>query len=249
MEIQMKYTGYIALLLLLAVGCDSENAPQCLKTSGKTTEVSLVVDYFNAIEINTEFNVILKEGPAQAVTLTAGANLIPEIVYEVVDGTFIIRNKNSCQWVRSYNYPLLTIIHPDITRIRQGGSGLISSEGALNYPKLTLLSEEQTGDFQLELHCDQLSVTSNELSNFHITGTADVLRIFFASGDGRFEGADFKVKNATIKHRGTNDIIVYVTETLTGEILSTGNIVYVKTQPTTLDVSDENLGELIYKPE
>lgn len=245
----MRYICYITLILCITTGCDSENAPDCLKTSGELTETSIEVAPFNAIEINTEFNVILKEGPEQQVTLTTGTNLVPQIVYEVVDGTFIIRNNNSCQWARSYNYPTLTIVHPNITRIRQGGSGLIRSEGVLNYPKLTLLSEEQTGDFQLELSCDQLSITSNDLSNFHITGYAEALRIFFASGDGRFEGAGFKVRSANIKHRGTNDIIVYVTEALTGQILSTGDIIYVKTQPATLDVSDENLGELIYKSE
>lgn len=246
----MKKFYYIAAIIAVAfTGCDSANAPDCLKSSGKLTRTTLDVPPFSAIEVNTEFNVILQYGTEQAVSVSTGANLISEINYEVIDGELIVRDDNTCHWSKSYNFPTLHITHPNITNIRLGGSGLIKSDGILPYPNLHLSSKDQSGDFQLEVECEQLNIISNELTNFYLSGSASSLSVNFSSGDGRFEGADLTVKSANINHRGSNDIIIHVTESLSGVISSTGNIIYTKTKPAIIDVSDENRGNLIYQPE
>ena len=201
------------------------------------------------MEINSDFKVILKQGPVQQVQLSTGENLIDGIKFELNNESFIIRNDNSCKWSRSYEMPTLYVVHPDLHKIIQGGSGLVVSEGVLNYPALFLESRNQSGDFDLEVACDQLTISSNDLSNFYITGESDYLKIGFYSGDGRFEGHRFKVKKAEIYHRGSNDIMVYTTEKLTGRLLSTGNLIYVKTQPSIIEISTENIGRLINRTE
>ena len=245
----MKNRYYIALLLILIFGCDSENAPDCLQKAGDNTEVVLNVAPFSTLEVSSDLNVVLEEGPEQLVTLVTGKNLISDIHHEVTDGKLLIHNDNSCNWVRPYDFPLVKITHPNITKIRMSGSGTISSNGTLSYPELSLISENESGDFKLQLNSTSLIVTNNDVSNYYISGKVDVLGVMFASGDGRFEGDDLEVASANIFHRGTNDIIIYVTDELKGRIISTGDIIYVKTKPTIIDVSRENLGELIDKTE
>ncbi|UII32640.1 DUF2807 domain-containing protein [Fulvivirga ulvae] len=245
----MKYRYIIILVTILAYSCDSQNAPDCLKKAGDNTEVVLDVDSFSALEVGADLNVVLKQGSEQLVTITAGKNLISDIYYEVADGKLLIRNDNSCNWVRSYDFPVVKITHPNITQIRLAGSGLISSDGTLSFPGLSLISEDESGDFNLELDATSLEVVSNDITNFYLSGTVENLRVMFASGDGRFEGGDLQVAHANIFHRGTNDIIVHTTDELKGRIISSGDLIYVKTKPTTISVSLENLGELIDETE
>lgn len=245
----MKKIYYIATVIFLFFGCDSENAPDCLKKAGANTEAILNVAPFSSLEVNSDLNVTIEQGPEQQVTLTAGENLISGMFYEVIDGNLILRNDNSCNWARDYDLPAIKITHPNIINIRQAGSGLIQSEGTLNFPALTLISEDCSGDFRLELNSTKVAVTSNDVSNYYLSGTVNELAVMFASGDGRFEGTDLQAVKANIFHRGTNDIIVHITDELKGRIIASGDLIYVKTKPTIIDVSLENLGKLIDKTE
>ena len=69
--------------------------------------------------------------------------------------------------------------------------------------------------------------------------------IFVASGDGRFEGSNLLTHSAKVTHRGTNDVILNVTDQITGTILSTGNLILKNNKPQVIDVSEENIGKLI----
>ncbi|GAA0893293.1 hypothetical protein GCM10009122_29720 [Fulvivirga kasyanovii] len=245
----MKYRNYIILLIILMYGCDSENAPDCLQKAGDNTEVVLDVAPFSLLEVTADLNVVIEQGPEQIVMLSAGENLISDIYYEVIDDRLLIRNDNSCSWVRSYDFPVVKITHPNIAEIRLAGSGLISSKGTLSFPDLSLISENESGDFKLNLNTTALEVVSNDITNFYMSGSVENLRVMFASGDGRFEASDLHATNANIFHRGTNDIIVHVSGELSGRIISSGDLIYVKTKPTIIDVSLENLGDLIDETE
>lgn len=242
----MKILYTICFSFLLA-GC--EPAGDCLKTSGALTTVNLAVEPFSALEIIAEFNVILQEGPEQQLSLTTGKNLVDDINFEVINEIFIIRNGNSCRWARSYDFPTLTITHPNIRQIRQGGSGLIVSEGVLNYPNLLLVSDDQSGDFKLEVNSNLLTISSNDVSNFYLSGQCDNLNLSFHSGDGRFEGENLTVANAVVSHCGSNDMVIHATKELKGRLCASGNVIFVKTVPELVDVTIMSNGHLINRTE
>lgn len=242
----------IRLLIFLCIlsvlsSCDNAKAPDCLKTRGDEVVATVVTEPFSSLSINNEFEVVITAGNTQQVRLTTGANLADEITFEVIDGLLTISNNNSCDWARRYEMPVVEITHPNITNIRQNGGGTIRSNGMLNYPDLTLVSEESSGNFELELSADKLVIVNNDLSNYYIEGSVTNLTVGFFSGDGRFEGANLMAEDVSVFQRGTNDIIVNATESLTGRILATGDLIFVGTRPTILDVSEENRGKLIDK--
>ena len=67
----------------------------------------------------------------------------------------------------------------------------------------------------------------------------------FYDGHGRFEGENFIVKNINVFHRGSNDMIVHPTESITGKMYSTGDIV-LKNVPPIVDVEQLYHGSVIY---
>ncbi|UII23248.1 head GIN domain-containing protein [Fulvivirga ligni] len=236
---------FVAILSLFAQ-CDNDSAPDCLKKAGNTTTVELEVDAFEKIEITNSLNVFIKQASEQRVELTVGSNLINDIAYSVDEGGVLyLTNNLGCKWVRSYGFPEVTIYTPDINNIINNGDGTVSSIDTLKLDRLSVSCEDRSGDFDLTIETNYFGVVTNSLSNFRVDGLTDEFRIFFAAGDGRFEGENLKTRNANVTNRGSNDIIVNVSDTLTGSILSSGNIILRGSRPKLIEIEDRNLGELI----
>ncbi len=236
----------IAILSIgLFAGCNSENAPDCLKSAGNLTTKSIAIDEFSNLIINNEFNVIITEGPQQAIKVTIGENLIEEIKFDLVNGTLVVSDFISCRWVRSYNYPILEITHPNLSSIEIVGGSIVTSANTLTYPTLTLISKDSNGDFNLNINNNILNIDGNEITNYKLTGQTNLMNFTFSSGDSRFEGVDFQIIDAIVNHNGTNEVIVNVSRKLTARLGSTGDVIYVGQVPQTIEVEENNRGKLI----
>lgn len=235
------------LFMTCLISCDKEDAPACLKSTGDINEHKIELGEFSSINIHSNIHVTIEQGDQQSVVLTTGVNLFNEITFEIIDGELIIKDLNKCDWARPYGNLNVHIITPQLSRIRSSGGGVISSKGILNFPgKLTLIAELYTADFILEVDLPNLQIVNNDVANYYISGNVTQLNVGFYAGDGRFEGANLIAENANAFQRGTNDIIINATNSLTGEIRSTGNLIYCMV-PDVLDVDIfDDRGELIY---
>jgi hypothetical protein len=232
------------LTLILAFGCN-EDAPNCFKSAGSQVVKTIDLPDFNRLYINNEFNVILTQGVQQNVNIRIGENLFSEVDFVVIDGELIIKDNISCRWVRKYDFPVIEITHPNISEIEITGGSVVSSTNTLNYPSLTLRSKDTNGDYNLNINSNTLTVWNNGISNFAITGNVTDLTVSYTSGDGRFEGANLLTTNASVYHNGTNAITVNVSNELKGNINSTGDLVFVGSIPTYMDVTVNGRGNLI----
>ena len=229
------------------VSCSDPNAPSCLQKKGEIVEVELIVSPFTSIDVFDQFTVNITQGAQQKVLLNARSNQINGIKYAVVENNFTLRDENSCNWIRAFEFPTINITHPNLTKLRLSGGGTIMSQDTLSYSELMLVSEDVSGDFILKVNCTNLRIVNNQLSNYWISGRTDNLFVGFYAGNGRFEGAPLEADNVDIFHRGLNDIVVHARSSLSGEIVHLGNIVYVKTIPPIIDVTKTGRGELIFR--
>ncbi len=241
--------GYkvLYLITLLLIGCSDLNAPACLQKKGELVELELIVGPFTSIEVFDQFTVNITQGATQKVLLKARSNQINGIKYAVIENNFTLTNENSCQWIRTFEFPTINITHPNLTELRLSGGGTIMSEDTLSYPDLKLVSEDVSGDFVLKVNCTNLSIVNNQLSNYWISGRTENLFVGFYAGNGRFEGAKLEAENVDIFHRGLNDIVVHAISSLSGEIVHLGNIVYVKSIPPIINVTKTGRGDLIFR--
>ena len=237
----------VFLLIVFFTRCNDPGAPNCLQSAGEVRTFDITVEEFSEVEINNNFRVMIRQGTEQGLSITVGENLFNDIKVENINSKLALSDNNGCRWVRDYDFPQVIITTPGLTRIRQKGGGMIRSDGVLNFNSLALISEERTGDFELQVECQELRITSNDLSNYYISGVVENLFVGFYAGDGRFEGANLQATNAGVFHRGTNDMIISTTGELTGRIISNGNVIYTKTVPPVIDVSIEGRGKLIFK--
>ena len=248
----MKKLFYI-ITLILVFTCDSEDASDCFQTSGRIIQQEISVDAFTKILVNRDIELILKQDLEFEVVIETGRNLLNDVEAIVVDGQLKLTDHNTCNYVRDFGITKVYVTAPSITEIRSSTQYDVSSNGVLDYNRLALISEDfnapgsfTVGDFRLDVNLTTLRITTNNISSFYITGHVENLFVGFFAGSGRFEGENLIAQNVDVFHRGSNDMIVNPQQSLTGKLLSTGNLIS-KNEPPIVDVEVLYTGRLIFE--
>lgn len=251
-----NFVSRVKILMILSIcvftySCDNEDTNDCLQSAGNTIEQIVPVTPFSRILVEQGVNMVLRQDSVFNVTVQTGENLMADIQVEVKDGQLQLRNENSCNFFREYGLTTVYVTSPDISEIRSATQGEIRSDGLITVDKLTVYSENYrhndyltSGEIYLDVSANDFQLVFNGISNIYITGKAKQMTINMASGNGRFEGRNFAVENASIYHRSSNDLIVNVADLLKADLYGTGNLISVK-QPATTEVTEHYKGEFI----
>lgn len=248
----MKKLIYIVAVIIL-FSCNSENAGDCFQTSGAIIQQEVALDAFDKILVNRDVELIIEEGSTQKLVIETGKNLLNDVETVVVDGTLMLTDNNSCNYVRDYGITKVYVTSPNITEIRSSTQYDISSNGVLTYPSLTILSEDfnapdtfTVGNFRLQIDNFSFNVVFNNLSNCYVSGMTNNLNVTFASGTSRFEGSDLVSQKVIIWNRSSNDMIVNPIQEIKGKISGTGDVISVN-RPPVVEVVEQYKGRLIFK--
>lgn len=243
----------IILGILLLFGCDSENASDCFQRTGTIVKKEIVVSGFNRILVNPNIELVLKEGVETSVIIETGDNLLNDVSAVVQEDRLILSDTNDCGFFRDFNQTKIFVTAPNITEIRSNTQFDISSDGVLQYPSLTLLSEDfgedtknTNGTFNIQINNTSVSAVGNSIASFFVKGATETLNITIASGTGRFEGESLVAKNVSVYHRGTNKVIVNPQQSIKVEIRSTGDVISVN-KPPVVTVEEFFTGKLIFQ--
>ncbi|SDR74316.1 head GIN domain-containing protein [Christiangramia echinicola] len=242
------------LAIIGLVGCDSEEAGNCLQKSGDIIQEEILVENFDEIIVYDKIKLYIEQGDQQKVLVETGENLLNEISVEVEAGRLVLKNENRCNFFREYGVTSVYVTIPDLKYLRHAGNIQLESIGTLNFEELWLVSENQAldpeihtdGNFKLDLNVKNLRITNDNYSHFFLTGSVENFDGFFAAGDGRLEARDLIVQNYDLFHRGTNKLIVNPQQSLKGDIFSYGDIISVN-RPPEVDVEEHFRGKLIFE--
>lgn len=233
--------------------CNSENAPDCLQNEGELVRQEVVLPRFDKITVFEKVALVLKEGPFQKVEIETGEFLMNEVTATIDGDRLIVRNENGCNLFRDYGLTTVYVTSPNITTIRSSTGLLISSDGVLTYPNLSLISEsfnnpetETTdGSFDLTLATDTVSIVANGIAYFKLSGTTMDFNVTIAAGDSRIEAENLMAQNVELNHRGTNDILTNPQESVRGIIRGTGDVICFN-RPPTVEVEEIFNGRLLF---
>lgn len=233
--------------------CDSESASDCFQTSGPTVQKEVAVAGFEKILVNRDIELIIKTGLDYKVIIETGENLMNDVDAYVTGNELILTDNNSCNYFRDYGITKIYVIAPNITSIRSSSQYEVSSQGILNYPNLSLVSEDfnstgsfTIGDFRMQVSSESLRIVSNNISSFYISGEVNDLFVGFYSGAGRFEGENLLAQSIDIYHRGSNDMLVNPQISLVGELRGTGDLISFNNPPI-VEVEQLYTGQLIFE--
>ncbi|HLP65629.1 head GIN domain-containing protein [Flavobacterium sp.] len=244
----------ILLVLSLVLLFSCEKPSDCVESLGDITTKEVAVTPFTRIEIHKGIELIVTQGPEYKVVIETGENIIDDIEVTQSGNILSCRNNNTCNWVREYGVTKVYVTAPDLSDIYSKSERNVSSVGVLTYPVLRLFSLDKdgdglegagTGDFFINVNNSQLVIQTNNVSRFYISGATTQGLFEFYAGDSRIEAQDLTIQNLEVFHRGSNDMIVKPIQSITGKMVSTGNIV-LKNNPPLVDVQQLYQGQVIY---
>jgi len=129
------YTILFLSFLVVFSSCKKENACDCIKRTGTIETTKRWVSNFDKIYVEDNLNVFITQDSAFDVEVEAGRIVGWLIETEVSEGTLRNKNKNRCNWARSYNKPLNVYVHmPVVKYITSNGSGTIKSLNTITTP-------------------------------------------------------------------------------------------------------------------
>jgi len=244
-----KIYAFIALLLLISC----EKPGDCIKSAGPVTSKVIEGLAFSKILVNKGISVVIIEGENQKIDIRTGENLINDIEVSVASGMLTLSDNTSCNWTREYGETVVFITTPNLTDIYSKTEKTIFSQGLLTFPNLQLISMDAfdgyvgvgTGDFIMNLNCANLTIGTNTVAGFYLSGNVAQLNVNFYESGGVFHGQQLMANNINVYHRGTNDIILNPLESIRGDIFNTGNVICIS-HPPTVQVTEHYRGKLIF---
>ena len=215
-------------VVLFAPSCNDENAPDCLKSTGKTVQQRRPISAFTEIELHNDIDLYLTHSPDSTVTIEAGENLLPKIEVTQHGGTLTIRNRNTCNWVRSYQRPVKVTVgvpHGHLL-LTHNGFGTIRSAEPLQMGYLNISSFDASGDVQLDGQLGHVVVFANSPSHITLSGQAESLEAWMHKNFGRLSAERLHTKVCVLKHEGSNETRVFPLEALQATISANGTVAY-----------------------
>ncbi len=240
------------ILLLFLVGCGASE--DCFKSSGTTVSKNFDVGEFNQVIVNYGISLVLKQAPDFSVVVTSGENIIDNIKIENIDGRLNLSDGTTCNLTRKYGETIVTITAPNLTDIYCKTEKNIISDGILSFPNLRLLSMDTydgvagigTGDYILNLDCENLKIETNTISTFNLSGKTENLDIKYYDGNGLFNSSELEATSVILYHRGSNRIVIHPIENLSGDIFSIGDVISTN-RPPNVNVIQHYTGKLIFQ--
>ena len=245
----MKYKIVFFLLVSLLVSCGISE--DCFKGNGNSVTQMFPLEGFTKVKVYDGVGLVIKEGPNYEVKIVTNDKIIDNIDVAMQGDMLVVKDNSTCNIARDYGQTVVYVTAPNLEEIHSKTEQDIKSDGVLNYPNLNLYAVDLSdgagkGDFRLLLNTSNLYVESNNVSNFYLSGNSENLHVFFAWGNGIFYGENLLIHNLlSLFHRGSNEIIIYPKNILTGEIYSTGNVI-LKNNPSQIpNVTQYSTGKLI----
>ncbi len=250
-----RLVQYVAVFVVTSFffSCNSENAPDCLQNQGDLIRQEVMLPSFDKITVFEKVALVLKQGPEQKVEIETGEFLFNEVSTAVEGDRLILRNENGCNLFREYGITTVYVTAPNISEVRSSTGLLISSDGVLSYPDLSLISEsfnnpetETTdGSFDLDLATETVSIVVNGIAYFKLSGTSTDFNVTIAAGDSRIEAENLNADTVVINHRGTNDILTNPQLAVRGIIRGNGNVICFN-RPEIIAVEEIFNGRLLF---
>lgn len=248
----MKKVFLFLILSLSLISC--EKPSECVESTGDMVTRLVEVNAFSKIKVYRGIEVVITQGAEYKVEIQSGSNLIDNIEVTQNGNQLVLKDNTTCNWLRDYGQTTVYITTPNLEEIYSKTERNISSNGVLTFPVLKIYSIDQngdfeaaagTGDFYINVNNSQLLLESNNVSRFYISGATNEAVFNFYAGDSRIEAQDLTAQFVYVYHRGSNDMIVKPIQSITGKMVSTGNII-LKNNPPIVNVEQLYQGHVIY---
>jgi hypothetical protein len=234
------------IILFSEFSCTSNICECCITKAGNIETYTQKLEDFNKIEITDKFDIFIKKGIENRISIEGGKNFLPGIDFIVQNHTLKIKDNNSCRWLKTNNIPIKILISSNnIDSIFLLGPSSLYSTDTLKFDRLYIQLDSELADIDLIVNNKFLKLdVLNTTGSFKFRGYTDYGYVG-NWGYGHLFASDCMMKEATIANFSTGHCHVNVINDLHAEIGGKGNI-YYKIEPKVISLTrTPNTGQLL----
>lgn len=240
----MKTTKFLSTFLFVSLltgmtslfaGCDIVGG---IKGDGNVLKETRQVKSFDAIDVSGGFDIVLKQGTAESVTVEADANLLPVIRTEVTGNTLVIETK------KPVNRPTVMKVYVTVVNLKAidvSGAVDIETDGRLSVPEL-FIDGSGASDSDMELAVDRLKLDLSGASKMKFRGAARDVEMDLSGASDIF-AYDLLAENYDLEISGAGNAQINVSKRIRAEISGAGSVRY-KGSPSQVDQSVSGAGSI-----
>jgi hypothetical protein len=242
---KIKQIPAFIFLVLLFAGCNKDNGV-CVSSTGKVVQIERPALPFNRLAINDNINVFLTQDNAvNKIVVESGENLIDGITTEIDSGKLVLKNENSCNWLRSFKVPVnvyITFTQLDSISTRAAGNITFTNNWTSYSVYLEVVEGSGALDIKLNTYRCYFMVFYGT-TNLNITGVSEVSTMI-SYGFGPVHAESLDTKFTYISCYSSNDMFVSSSLDLEVEIGNIGNV-YYRGNPSTILTEYYSSGRLL----
>jgi hypothetical protein len=231
MKMRVNLFFYLVLLFTLST-CTGEQMDDCITAKGKSKTVTRYLANFTDIKASDYFDIYLKQDLSKPpyIKITAGSNLLGQIITNIDRGVLYIDNQNVCNWVRSFQnrIPVEINVHT-LGMIHTIEDAAVVGSDSLAQGVVTLLNES-SNDMYVYGSFDYLIINQKLQGDVAADGTANIL-VVNQEGFGKTNLQGILGAYVFVNHYGKNDIKVDAYKGLEVYIYNSGNVFYLNHEP------------------
>ncbi len=202
----MKATRIFSMFMLFSLFCGMSSLfASCRMIGGTSGDGNVLketrkVGSFNAIEVSGAFEVLIKQGDAEEVTIETDRNILPLVRTEVSGSTLKIetrKNVNHTTVLKVY----VTI--KELNKIELSGAVNVKTDGKLTVPELSI-EGSGASEAKMDIAVQKLRLDCSGASKLKFTGTAGDVNMEL-SGASEIFGYDLAAENFDIEISGAGN--------------------------------------------
>ena len=199
----------------------------CFSNSGSVIMQERAVTPFDSIDLGDNVDLILTQDTVDRITIEAGSKIISGITTDIHSRQLVIRNLNTCNWLRSYDKPLNAHVSVrNLWKIYYNGAGNVNSTNTLSGDSVKLEIWGGCGTINLTLNYNQgwfgLFLGT---ADYNLHGNCNMTSIYM-SDMGLCQAKDLKTRYCNVTTRGSNNCYVNVSVSLYAIIENIGSVYY-----------------------
>ena len=212
------YSCLLAFLLATIPGCDTMIFE---RGNGETAMQTVMVESFNEIFLNGNYEVFIEEGDESRVVIKTDENLIDLITIDSRKGTLAISN---IKRIMGSDGIKIFITYEDLDRLVCGGASSVFSTSPI-VEKTFELTMSGAGLIDLELKLEELEVKLSGAGLIRLQGEVGGQDISM-TGAGSLEAFELESKECEISISGVGSAEINVSQKLIAKISGMGGIRY-----------------------
>jgi len=247
LDLAIVYKLGLLSLVLTFCSCNKEDAPDCFKTAGEVQTETRDLGSFSKLELNSNLKYELVDTNFCGIEITGPQNLLPKIDAQLSNGILKIENKNTCNFLRSFEHTVTVKLYFDsLTNIQNFSTGSIVSLNELKGSKIVIENKNASGKIEFYLNCDTIYCGSPAgVNDTFLYGHVNVAELY-SDAFGITHAETLNANEVYINNSSLQPIYANATSYAFVRIDDSGDVILRQT-PIHYDLDRNGSGELIFE--